>query len=82
MLQTTQQDGGYDYSSSYSMFKYSVRSELTRKYYERRLKRFFDFISFMVDSNIESRCNSFSELAKNEPNLAINIILFVTVDSK
>src|SRR5437763_5281033 len=28
----------------YMMFKYSIRSELTRKYYERRLRRFFDFI--------------------------------------
>jgi hypothetical protein len=26
----------------YTMFKYSIRSELTRKYYERRLRKFFD----------------------------------------
>jgi len=25
------------------MFKYSIRSELTRKYYERRIRIFFDF---------------------------------------
>jgi hypothetical protein len=31
------------------MFKYSIRSELTRKYYERRLRRFFDFIQFEED---------------------------------
>ena len=30
--------------SPYTMFKYSIRSELTRKYYERRLRTFFDFI--------------------------------------
>jgi hypothetical protein len=28
----------------YIMFKFSMRSELTQKYYERRLRRFFDFI--------------------------------------
>ena len=31
--------------SPYTMFKYSIRSELTRKYYERRLRTFFDFYS-------------------------------------
>jgi hypothetical protein len=28
-------------NSAYNTFKYSVRSELTRKYYERRIGRFF-----------------------------------------
>ena len=32
----------------YTMFKYSIRSELTRKYYERRLRKFFDVIHFEV----------------------------------
>ena len=35
-------------TSPYFMFKYSIRSELTRKYYERRLRTFFDFIDFSV----------------------------------
>lgn len=35
------------------MFKYSIRTELTRKYYERRIRTFFDFIEFMVGSPIE-----------------------------
>jgi len=30
------------------MIKYSIRSELTRKYYERRLRKFFDFIQFGI----------------------------------
>jgi hypothetical protein len=34
--------------SPYAMFRYSIRSELTRKYYERRLGKFFDFIQFEV----------------------------------
>ena len=34
--------------SPYTMFKYSIRSELTRKYYERRLRKFLDFIQFEI----------------------------------
>lgn len=34
--------------SPYAMIKYSIRSELTRKYYERRLRKFFDFIQFGI----------------------------------
>ncbi|HEY6588417.1 MAG TPA: hypothetical protein VIY98_09005 [Nitrososphaeraceae archaeon] len=30
----------------YLMFKYTIKTEITRKYYERRLKKFFDFIEF------------------------------------
>ena len=28
------------------MFKYAIKTDSTRKYYERRLKKFFDFIEF------------------------------------
>jgi hypothetical protein len=48
--------------SSYTMFKYSIRSELTRKYYERRLRTFFDFIQFEIEiKDVEIRCNHFAE---------------------
>ena len=30
------------------MFKYAIKTEITRKYYERRLKKFFDFIEFEI----------------------------------
>ena len=33
----------------YLMFKYAIKTELTRKYYERRLKKFFDFIEFEIE---------------------------------
>jgi hypothetical protein len=29
-------------SNPYYMFKFSIRSEVTRKYYERRIKKFSD----------------------------------------
>jgi hypothetical protein len=43
----------------YLMFKYAIKTEITRKYYERRLKKFFDFIEFEIvaDKDIEYRCN-------------------------
>jgi len=41
------------------MFKYAIRSDLTRKYYERRLRRFFDFIEFEIEvKEIEKRCKN------------------------
>jgi hypothetical protein len=37
--------------TAHMMFKYAIKTELTRKYYERRLKRFFDFIEFETNIN-------------------------------
>jgi hypothetical protein len=47
----------------YIMFKHAIKTEITRKYYERRLKKFFDFIEFEIvaDKDIEYRCNKFAE---------------------
>ena len=54
------------------MFRYSIRSELTRKYYERRLKKFLDFIEFETETKeIEKRCDSFAEKGKDN-NWTIN----------
>ena len=49
-------------SSSYVMFKFSTRSKTTRKYYERRIRHFLDFIKFDLDNkhNVEKRCNAFA----------------------
>jgi hypothetical protein len=32
----------------YLMFKYAIKTDITKKYYERRLKKFFDFIDFEI----------------------------------
>ena len=44
------------------MFKFSTRSEVTRKYYERRIRQFFDFIKFNLENkaDLEQRCNTFA----------------------
>jgi integrase len=58
------------------MFKYSIRSELTRKYYERRLKRFFDFIQFEIEvKDLENRCNDFAERGKSDISWTLNHII-------
>src|SRR5688572_22433509 len=62
--------------SSYAMFKYSIRSELTRKYYERRLSKFFDFIQFEIElKEIEKRCNAFAEKGRSNTNWTLNQII-------
>jgi hypothetical protein len=48
----------------YLMFRYAIKTEIIRKYYERRLKKFFDFIEFEIaDKEIES---SVINLQKNK----------------
>jgi hypothetical protein len=72
-----------DVTSPYSMFKYSIRTELTRKYYERRIRTFFDFIEFMVGSPIEVRCNLFAEKAKSDTHwVIVHIISFLQYEKE
>ncbi|HEY7079262.1 MAG TPA: hypothetical protein VH500_06150 [Nitrososphaeraceae archaeon] len=63
-------------SNYYTLFKFSIRSEITRKYYERRIRYFLDFIKFEVDEvNMEYRCNSFARKANNELRWVIEHII-------
>ena len=60
----------------YLMFRYAIKTEITRKYYERRLKKFFDFIEFeTMEKDIEYRCNEFAEKSKENTNLALSYII-------
>jgi hypothetical protein len=62
--------------SAYAMFKYSIRSELTLKYYERRLSKFLDFIQF--ETGVKLACNDFIHKGKSDVNWTIaNIIRFL-----
>jgi hypothetical protein len=62
--------------SPYTMFKYSIRSELTRMYYERRLRTFLDFIQFEIEiKDVEIRCNHFAEKGKININWTLNHII-------
>jgi integrase len=62
-------------SNPYSMFVYAIRSVLTRDYYLRRLRRFFDFIDLEKERTIEERCNLFADRANTDPNWAFNQIM-------
>src|ERR1044072_9687227 len=64
-------------SNAYKMFVFSIRSDVTRKYYERRLRHFFNHFNFDLENskNMETRCNNFSIKGKNDSNLAIEQVI-------
>ena len=59
------------------MFKYSIRTEITRKYYERRIRHFFDLIGFDLENktDVERRCNAFADKGKADVRWAINQVI-------
>lgn len=62
-------------SNAYSLFIYAVRSQITRDYYLRRLRIFFDYIDLHNGNLIEERCNIFAVKGKENNNWAFNSIL-------
>jgi integrase len=64
-------------SNPYMMFKFSVRSEITRKYYERRIRLFLEFINFGFQNknNMEERCNEFAYKGSSEIKWAIQQVI-------
>ena len=62
-------------SNAYSLFVYASRSQVTRNYYLRRLRIFFNHINLEPDETIEQRCNYFADKGINDPNTAFNSIL-------
>jgi hypothetical protein len=68
-----------DFSSNcYALFKFSIRTEVTRKYYERRIRQFLDFIEFNPEDDIEKRSNAFACTASHELKWTVeNIIRFL-----
>lgn len=50
-------------TNAYSLFVYAIRTKITRDYYLRRLRTFFDFIKLLPNANIERRCNHFAAIA-------------------
>ena len=76
LIKIISEEGHNKEFTPYLMFKYAIKTEITRKYYERRLKKFFDFIEFaMADKDIEFRCNEFAEKAKSNTNWALSQII-------
>ncbi len=55
-----QQEPIEEESNAYSLFVYAVRSQITRDYYLRRLRIFFNDINLLPDGAMEERCNLFA----------------------
>jgi hypothetical protein len=62
-------------SNAYSLFVYAIRSQVTRNYYLRRLRIFFNHINLEPDKTMEQRYNYFADKGINDPNWAFNSIL-------
>src|SRR5215207_9667128 len=57
-------------SNPYSLFVYAVRSQVTRDYYLRRLRIFFNHINLLPGGTMEQRCNLFAVNGLKDPNWA------------
>ena len=62
-------------SNAYSLFVYAIRSQVTRDYYLRRLRIFFDYINLEPDLTIGERCNYFANKGTKDPSWVFNCIL-------
>jgi hypothetical protein len=74
-MQIKSQDEPVDVSDAYSLFLYAVRSPVTRDYYLRRLRTFFNHINLLNDRSMEERCNFFAENGMKDPNWAFHHIV-------
>lgn len=65
----------FEESSAYSLFVFAVRSQVTRDYYLRRLRIFFNYINLEPDKTMEERCNYFARKGTKDPNWLFNCII-------
>lgn len=50
-------------NNAYSLFLYGIRSPVTRDYYLRRLRIFFNYIKLLPDETMEKRCKIFGVIS-------------------
>ena len=62
-------------SNAYSLFVYAIRTQVTRDYYLRRLRIFFNYINLEHDRTMEERCNYFADKGTKNSNWAFNCIV-------
>ena len=83
MLKQTPDDKEISVTNAYSLFVYAIRIQITRDYYLRRLRTFFDYIKVLPNANIEQRCNRFAAKAAKDHNWTFGtIISFLLAISK
>ena len=62
-------------TDAYSLFVFAIRTQITRDYYLRRLRAFFDYIELLPSARIEIRCNQFAALAIKDQNWTFSKII-------
>lgn len=70
-----QEKGSEEESDAYSLFLYAIRSEITRDYYLRRLRIFFNHINLLPDGPIKERCNEFASNGLKNTTWAFHCII-------
>jgi len=65
----------FEGSDAYSLFLYAVRSPVTRDYYLRRLRIFFNHINLLPIGTMKERCDLFVANGIKDPNWAFNSII-------
>jgi len=73
-MQIENQDS-FEGSDAYSLFLYAVRSPVTRDYYLRRLRIFFNHINLLPIGTMKERCDLFVANGIKDPNWAFNSII-------
>jgi integrase len=66
MNKKSEQNQKTSLTNAYSLFVYAIRTQITRDYYLRRLRTFFDYIKLLPNANIERRCNHFAGIATKD----------------
>ncbi len=75
MVKKTKRNQEGSLTNAYSLFVYAIRTQITRDYYLRRLRTFFDYIKLLAKANIDRRCNNFAALANKDNEWTFNKII-------
>ena len=70
-----QEERNEEESDAYSLFLYAIRSEITRDYYLRRLRIFFNHLNLLPDRTMKERCNEFASKGLRDPSWAFHCIV-------
>jgi hypothetical protein len=66
-MEKSRQNQETSLTNAYSLFVYAIRTQITKDYYLRRLRSFFDYIKSLPNANIQLRCNQFAAVAIKDP---------------
>jgi hypothetical protein len=62
-------------SDAYSLFVYAIRSKVTKDYYLRRLRIFFNHINLLPSKSMKERCNLFAAKGEMDSNWAFSCVV-------